>query len=671
MGRAQKAVALLLLAAGARAEAPYAQLEAFIERQMAEKHLSQLGVALIDDRRVVWQRGMEHAVYRSGLVSELVTDIAVTQLVERGELDLDVPVSKYLPDFNKPVTLRQLIAHRSGLTREPPTGHSLVARLNTTELVYPPGAHEKYSDADNAVVGYVIERTQKEPLGKYLKHAVLDPLGMTESSMSAGGSLNSTMGDVAKLVSALFASGRGLLRSDSLAAIWKPRGDGDFGLSFEVLGFSADIRARPEEKLGVVVFTNDERANPVAAHIGHEGMRLLADLRHGKPAPPIEQTAAISIEEARELEGHYGDFDLTVGAGGLYVERLAGGQRLAVRKLGADLITDDLNGYGARITPLPSRQPDRKPDPAPPQHRNLIGEYAWSDDNKLYVLERDGKLTALINGDYYPLAPMASPAYRFPDWGLYDGETLTFSFDATGRVVAAQVGRLAFKRRFLGPESGNIFRIQPRRPLAEIRLEAQSQTPPVETGKSKADLVDLTSLDPKIKLDIRYAGTDNFLSSPLYTSARAFMQRPAAEALARAHHALMRRGYGLLIHDAYRPWYVTKMFWEATPDDKRIFVANPAEGSRHNRGCAVDLTIYDLATGRPIEMVGVYDEMSERSYPDYPGGTSLQRWHRALLRHAMESEGFTVNEVEWWHFDYNDWNRYAIGNVPFERIEKH
>jgi D-alanyl-D-alanine dipeptidase len=127
-------------------------------------------------------------------------------------------------------------------------------------------------------------------------------------------------------------------------------------------------------------------------------------------------------------------------------------------------------------------------------------------------------------------------------------------------------------------------------------------------------------------------------------------------------------GFGLLIHDAYRPWYVTKIFWEATPDDKKIFVADPSQGSRHNRGCAVDLTLYELATGKPIEMVGVYDEMSERSYPGYSGGTSLQRWHRELLRHVMEEEGFDVYQFEWWHFDYKDWRKYPILNITFDQL---
>jgi D-alanyl-D-alanine dipeptidase len=86
-------------------------------------------------------------------------------------------------------------------------------------------------------------------------------------------------------------------------------------------------------------------------------------------------------------------------------------------------------------------------------------------------------------------------------------------------------------------------------------------------------------------------------------------------------------------------------------------------------GAAVDLSLYDLNTGKPIEMVGTYDETTDRSYPNYPGGTSLQRWHRELLRDAMESEGFTVYDAEWWHFDYKDWRKYTIGNERFDKIK--
>ena len=214
-----------------------------------------------------------------------------------------------------------------------------------------------------------------------------------------------------------------------------------------------------------------------------------------------------------------------------------------------------------------------------------------------------------------------------------------------------------------------IFRITPLRPVAELRASALAASPPAEPGPFRAvDLVDLTTLDPAIRLDVRYATADNFLGTPVYEEARAFLQRPAAEALLRAHRAVRERGFGLLVHDAYRPWWVTKVFWDATPPGKRGFVADPAKGSRHNRGCAVDLTLYRLADAHAVEMPSLYDEMTERAYPGYAGGTPEQREHRDLLRSAMEREGFTVFESEWWHFDHRDWREYPILNLPFAEI---
>jgi D-alanyl-D-alanine dipeptidase len=213
-----------------------------------------------------------------------------------------------------------------------------------------------------------------------------------------------------------------------------------------------------------------------------------------------------------------------------------------------------------------------------------------------------------------------------------------------------------------------VFRITPQRPIEELRREALAAQPPQEQGKRKAELVELTTLDPTIKLDIRYATANNFLSTPVYEQARAFLQEPAAKALVKAHRRLKKQGYGLLIHDAYRPWYVTKIFWEATPPEQREFVADPASGSRHNRGAAVDLTLYDLKTGAAVEMPSLYDEFSPRAYPTYGGGTTEQRRLRDLLRAAMEKQGFKVVENEWWHFDYKDWREYPILNVAFAKL---
>jgi zinc D-Ala-D-Ala dipeptidase len=219
------------------------------------------------------------------------------------------------------------------------------------------------------------------------------------------------------------------------------------------------------------------------------------------------------------------------------------------------------------------------------------------------------------------------------------------------------------------PDSSGVFRVTPVRPIAELSPIALAATPPAEKGDFRpADLVELTVLDPTINLDIRYATTRNFLGTPLYSQARAFMQRPAAEALVRVQRSLAAEGYGLLVYDAYRPWYVTKIFWDAMPPELHKFVADPAEGSRHNRGCAVDLTLYDLKARRAVSMPSLYDEATERAYANYTGGTAEQRRLRDLLRRHMEAEGFSVYEFEWWHFDYRDWKAYAIQNVRFEDI---
>ena len=221
------------------------------------------------------------------------------------------------------------------------------------------------------------------------------------------------------------------------------------------------------------------------------------------------------------------------------------------------------------------------------------------------------------------------------------------------------------------PSSASVqtFKIRPLHPVVELRKEAMAAKPPVEKGEfRKPDLVELITLDKTIKLDIRYANSNNFMGTPFYAQARAFLQRPAAEAVARANKQLKALGYGLIIHDGYRPWYVTKMFWDATPADKHEFVADPSEGSRHNRGCAVDLSLYDLKTGKEVQMPSGYDEMTPRSYPDYKGGTPDETQRRDLLRKEMEAQGFTVYKSEWWHFDYKDWKQYPIMNVPFEKL---
>lgn len=149
---------------------------------------------------------------------------------------------------------------------------------------------------------------------------------------------------------------------------------------------------------------------------------------------------------------------------------------------------------------------------------------------------------------------------------------------------------------------------------------------------------------------------------------RVWLQRPAAEAVVRAHQRLGQYGYGLVLLDGYRPWSVTKLFWEITPPERRAYVADPAEGSRHNRGCAVDVTLYDRTTGRLVTMPSEYDDFSGRAHPDYEGGTPEARARRELLRLAMENEGFSVYPAEWWHYDCDGWEQWPVMDVPIEAL---
>jgi CubicO group peptidase (beta-lactamase class C family)/D-alanyl-D-alanine dipeptidase len=771
-------LALLLSAGVARsADGPdiaarkdYAQiveaLRPFIEQQLSEKQIPGLSIALIDDQQVVWAQGFGVAdaagkkaataetVYRIGSVSKLFTDIAIMQMVERGELNLDAPITDYLPDFRPrnpfvtPITLRELMSHRSGLLREPPVGNyfetaepslaATVRSLNETELVFAPQTHTKYSNAAIAVVGYLLQERNHQPFAAYLKHSVLDPIGMKHSSfeldpaivqnlakakmwtydgktfeaptfqlgMMPAGSMYSTVTDLGRFVSVLLARGKTdggvLVKPATLNEMWSPQfpnsGGRVFGLGFVVgtldghrvvghggaiYGFATSLDLLPDDKLGVVVTATEDSANAVTDRIATETLRLVLAQRAGKPINLPLPTSPVSREVGRRIAGRYGEggaaVDLTYLGGKLNLLPVDGGAQQELRQLGDDFVVDGILGYGTKVTAVADgiqvgsntlrRVQISKPAGVPEKWKGLIGEYGW-DHDILYVFEKEGRLNVLIEWTEYDALTQASDdVFDFPSHGLYDGEKAVFRRDSAGQATQVQVSGVVFKRRPIGDVAGGIFRIPPVKNLEALRSQALAGHPPTETGDfRKPDLVELTTLDPTIKLDIRYATTNNFLSSPVYSQARAFLQRPAAEGLLRAHQKLKQMGFGLLIHDAYRPWYVTKLFWDATPDDKRIFVADPSQGSRHNRGCAVDLSLYDLATGKPIEMVGVYDEMSERSYPGYPGGTSLQRWHREVLRHAMEDEGFDVYEVEWWHFDYRDWRAYPILNIAFEDL---
>jgi CubicO group peptidase (beta-lactamase class C family)/D-alanyl-D-alanine dipeptidase len=521
------------------------------------------------------------------------------------------------------------------------------------------------------------------------------------------GTLYTSVLDLGRFLAALFADSNPVIGRATLERMWVPQfadsgapegnGLGFFVSRFDgharvghdgaIYGFATTLAALPDEHLGVVVVTTTDGANSVTDRIADAALRAMLAVRAGAPIPEPPETRPLPAGAARAAAGHYvkggkssASVELLERQNELYLARHGSVVPARVRASGDTLTFDDALTYGGSIQLLPNRvvfgadtfarAAEPPPPPAPAAWNRLFGEYGWGYET-LFIYERGGHLHTLIEWvEDDELTRVSDSVFAFPASSMYVGERVTFRGIRHGPATAAVAGAVTFPRRPIGPAGGGQLKVQPVRPVAELLALAQTERPPAESGSFRApELVDLATLDSTIRFDIRYATTNNFLGSVFYSTAHAFLQRPAADAMLRAHQKLRAMGYGLLIHDGYRPWYVTKTFWDATPPAQRWMVANPANGSRHNRGCAVDLTIYDVRTGKPLDMGGTYDEATERSYPDYPVTTDLQRWRRELLRRVMEEEGFTRNFDEWWHFDYKDWRQYPILNQAFADLK--
>ena len=432
----------------------------------------------------------------------------------------------------------------------------------------------------------------------------------------------------------------------------------------------------------------------------------VAAVRGGDPVAPMRVLRPVGRDLARRLTGRYLapglHLDLTPRGEELYLSlpnmipmrvRESEGHLWADDRLlhGAGLVTkgwqDPANLAAGRIR-VTGKDAQRQALPwtserlhgkVPAGRRRFLGEYG-DDHQRVIVFEDRNQLTALV--DWVFLAPLlpdgVGAVFRVPS-GRHAGDPVVFELPESGPATAVEIGGVRYPRIPMGAGEGQVFRIEPLRPPEELRALAAAAAPPAQPdGLLQPDLVELRGVDPAaeggaaedperaIRYDIRYATADNFMGFPLYEVPKAKLQRPAAAALVRAHQRLAPNGLGLVVHDAYRPWSVTKMFWEATPDPQKGFVANPETGSRHNRGCAVDVSLYRLDTGEPVEMPSGYDEFTPRAFAHWPGGTRRQRHARELLQQAMTAEGFDIIQSEWWHFDYRGWQRYPVMNVPLK-----
>lgn len=323
------------------------------------------------------------------------------------------------------------------------------------------------------------------------------------------------------------------------------------------------------------------------------------------------------------------------------------------------------------------------PADVPKDVKYILGFYYGNGENIL-IREKDGNLELLYRtlredncfarANIFPLQKEHFDSYLMNEAGPITGSEANVSFerDKEGYGITCKVGGHRYSRYFLGTGNGENalpFRFPAVDNWDLLRSEAdKAAMPSALSSGEQARLVNLATV-PDIKLSPVYAGSENCFGAPLYTTSDMYLADNAAAALEQVNKELRTWGFGIMVWDAYRPWAVSKLAYLALPDNKKFMLEDPdLKGSVHNTGLAVDVSLYDIKSGVPVEMISGFDEPSMRQYASYAGGTEKQRYLRSLLREIMGKYGFSGIEMEWWHFEYGDCSGYAHLNIPLESL---
>lgn len=319
--------------------------------------------------------------------------------------------------------------------------------------------------------------------------------------------------------------------------------------------------------------------------------------------------------------------------------------------------------------------PAFEPKDCPKDLKYILGMY-YGNGEMFLLRENNGEVELVYRfgqKDYTFAGSNVYPLYKehFDSYTINESGPLNH-LDAAVRIersregygVSCSVGGNRYSRRFFAGENGRPFRFATASDWQALKTAAATAVMPAQLGAGQqAQLVDLAQTVPGLKFDLRYAQADNCFGQVLTDDQRAFLDADAAQALAQAQQYLKPYGYGILVWEAYRPWSVSKLAYDALPADKKSMLPSPEAGFSHNTGRSIDVSLYLLANGENAGMISGFDEPSVRQYASFAGGTTLERYRRDLLRSAMQMAGFTASETEWWHFDYGDIKGFAHLNV--------
>lgn len=316
---------------------------------------------------------------------------------------------------------------------------------------------------------------------------------------------------------------------------------------------------------------------------------------------------------------------------------------------------------------------------------HILGFYYGNGEN-IIIREDKGRLELLYRyaeedksfsmANRYPMTKVHFDSYTINEAGPMGGSetTVRFDRDPDGFGITCRVGGHMYTRSFFGYTSGErnkayTIPTHEEEGWKQMRAEAAAA---VEPGKLKqGKTVELINAKRVAGLKVKsiYGAVSNFFSHPLYDNDNLYLAKEAVEALERVQSKLEAYGYGLVLYDAYRPWHISKLANLALPKNQKNMLEDPEkQGSSHNTGLAVDVSLIELASGNELEMPSAFDEPSPRQYSSYAGGTERQRYRREVLRSVMQEEGFKGIEMEWWHFEYGKLGEYAHMNTSYAEL---
>ena len=272
----------------------------------------------------------------------------------------------------------------------------------------------------------------------------------------------------------------------------------------------------------------------------------------------------------------------------------------------------------------------------------------------------------------FPLKKVRFDSYTLNEEGpLFGGEAAVhFERDSDGNGIVCKIGGKRFARSFFPGEGNRVYQLEANADYQSLKAEAPKTAIPSKLRQGQAGrLVRMRSVVPNVRFDLRYAGTNNIFGVPLYDAAEAYAEAETSAALKRAADKLAIHGYGLLVWEGYRPWYVSRLAYELLPKDKKGMLPAPDKGEDRNTGRTVDVSLYDLASGEAVQMISDFDEASLRQFPGFAGGTEQQRNLRDMLAAVMKDCGFNQGKEEWWHFTLGNTDGWQHLNIPYGQIK--